>query len=134
MGSKCFKSHRGIAIVEVACVLPVIALIAMATIDIASMIKVKQALVLGCYEGCRVGVVPESQDVNIDLQVREILDARSVSGYSISIQRVDEASLPNSERLTVQVSAPTNQNILFSGWLQGSANLEGSVTMIREKL
>ena len=52
------ESHRGTALAEIAVCLPIIVLLAFASIEACTMIYLKQSLTIAAYEGGRTAVTP----------------------------------------------------------------------------
>ena len=75
------KSRRsGLATVEFALVLPALLVLTIGTLDLCSMMFLKESAVLAAYEGARRGVGRGKTDADVVARVTEFLDERSKAG------------------------------------------------------
>ena len=102
----------GAAAVELAVVLPLIMLIVFGAIQTCNAIHLKQALVTSVFEGTRiVSRRTATRDLAIT-RMEQILDARGVQGYQITITPAAElVNIDDGTLITVTVTAPSVQNI-----------------------
>jgi hypothetical protein len=126
------KSKRGVAVVELAVTLPVILLIAFATIEICSGYYLRQTLKISAYQGCRMGITPAGSGELVRSQCELLLKERGVKNYTIALSKEPE-TLAENEIFTVTVSAPFSDNIPMSGWIMKSRVVQCSVAMLSER-
>jgi len=127
------RRRAGVAATELAVCMPVIVLVALATIESCAMIFLQQSLSIAAYEGARVALVSGSQASNVVYQCELILADRDVDGATV---RVTPANIPGAAAGTwvnVETSAPFAKNSLVGGWLFASKTLTASVQMIKER-
>jgi len=124
--------HRGIAVVELAVCLPVLTLIALATIESSAMIFLQQSLSIAAYEGARVALVPGSTDVNARYQTELILEGRDVQGATVRVTPSDIDSALAGTWIQITADAPFADNSLAGGWLFNGHVLSASVEMMKE--
>ena len=123
--------RRGVAVVELAVCLPVLVLVAVATIDACTIFHVQQTLKITAYEGARVGIVPEANATNVRFQCETMLDNQGVQAYHIAMDPADPSTLTPGDYFTVTTSADFNQNALVGGIYAGKV-LTRSVTLRAE--
>lgn len=126
------RHRKGAALVEFAIVIPVILLITFLIINVNSLFYLRQSLKIAGYEGCRAGIVKGASTLNVETQVKEILDLRRVNGYSVVITPTNIASLLPGEFVTVHISVPANSNIPMGNWI-ATQTMETEVAMMCEK-
>lgn len=126
--------RRGIATVEFAFVLPVLLILTLGTIDVCSLIFLKESVVLASYEGARQGVNRGQTNATCTARVKEFLDARNVSYEDAGIQISDPGfdGADTLEHVTVTVSVPTAGNLPVPTWIFGDMMVTGSCTMRKE--
>ena len=126
------RGRRGIAVVELAIMLPVFVLILFATIEACTMIFLQQSLKIAAHEGVRAAVVPGSTATNATNMVLAFLAQRNVNGATITITPNNYTSQPYGTVLQVQVSAPCSANCIFPPIFYSGATVTGTSTMMKE--
>ena len=129
--SRTNRKH-GVAFVELAVTLPLILLIAFATIEICSSYYLRQTLKISAYQGCRMGITPAGSGELARSQCKMLLEERGVKNYTISLNKEPE-TLAENDVFTVTVSAPFANNIPMSGWIMKSRVVQCSVSMLSER-
>jgi Flp pilus assembly protein TadG len=131
-GRIIFSQRRnGAAVVELALCIPVLLVVAVATIDSCAMFHVQQNLKVAAYEGTRVGIVPQAEASNVVFQCESLLNDQGVKGYSIAMDPADPKSLEEGDHFTVTIDADFKQNALVGG-LFADKILTRSVTLRAE--
>lgn len=125
-------ARRGIAVVELAILLPVFILILFATIEACTMIYLQQTLKIAAHEGVRAAVVPGSTVTNATNTALSFLMQRSVNDATITITPNNYTALPYGTVLQVQVSAPCNSNCIFPPTFYTGRTVTGVSTMMKE--
>lgn len=125
--------RRAIAITELALSLPLIVLVALATIETCSMLYLKQGLRISAYEGARVALVPGSAFDNVKAGCDQILAARKIKEATVTVTPSDFPSQPYGTVVTVKVSAPCAANSLFVPFLFSGKTLDGEMHMMLER-
>ncbi len=123
--------RRGAAVAELAVCLPLLVLLAVASIEACAMIYLKQSLTIAAYEGARVALIPGSADVNVAEQCRRILEARRVHDASVAISPSVAGSAPGTF-IAVTVQAPCRENSPIAGSFFPGRVLVGHVEMMKE--
>ena len=124
------KSRKGVAAVELAVCLPVLALLVMGTIELSSFIFLKQGLTAAAYEGVRTGIRPSATTATTDASVTQVLNGRRLNGATISIS--PSVNVERGQKVTVTVSAPSNANrLIFPRFVRG-VTVNGAATMVKE--
>lgn len=124
--------RKGVAVVELAVCLPVLTLIALATIESSAMIFLQQSLSIAAYEGARVALVPTANEANARYQAELILESREINNPTITITPSNFDLAPSGTWIKVQASAPFADNSLAGGWLFNGHTLTAKVEMMKE--
>lgn len=130
------KRHdrNGIAVTECALCVPLIIMFTLFSIEVCSVLFLKETITIAAYEGSRIGVQRGGTDENAGLRITQLLDER---GVTYSRKDVVEISTPTFDRadalehVTVTVNVPVEGN-LYSGWVFEGRTLSASVTMRKE--
>ncbi len=128
------RRRRGVATVEFAFVLPALVALTIGTIDICSMMFLKETAVLAAYEGARRGVGRGRTNADVGARVREFLDERGVEygGNVVDISSPGFGGADTLENVTVTVNVPASGNLLIPSEMFGDMTLSASVTMRKE--
>lgn len=125
------SQHDGAAVVEVALTLPLLVLVALATLDTCQVLYLKQSAKIAAYEGARISLIAGATPEDVELQCEEILDARFVEGYQIDVPPLQ--GLVYGEKFKVSVSVPADHNSLVSSWFyRGRVFTEQVVVMVEK--
>ncbi len=127
------KDRNGIAILELAIILPVFMILFVGLVNATTLMFAKQSLRIACYEGCRVGVVPGADSENVQAQVLEILNARRIQDYTIQMTPANPADLAQGEYFTVRVTATTSSNLPIPWMAIGTGQMESEVAMMAQQ-
>ena len=73
------RSRRAVATVEFAICLPALIALTIGTIDICSMLFLKESITLAAYEGARRGVGRDRTNADVISRVQEFLDERNIA-------------------------------------------------------
>ena len=127
-----FANRKAAAAVELAVCLPVIVLLAIGSIESASMIFLRQTLVQSAYETAKEAVKRNVDQATAFVRGRQVLEAREVSGETITFDPPVTDGLDSGTRVTVTVTAPGDENsILPFGPFRGRT-ISVSAVMIKE--
>lgn len=130
--SRVAKRRRGIAVVELAVCLPVLALILLATVETCVMLQLQQNLAVAAYEGTRIGIMPGADSSTVELQCEMLLDDRGITGYTIATNPIDLSTLNVGDTVTTTVAADCAPNSVFGGLLYENRTITESVAMRAE--
>lgn len=132
LNSRKRRLRRGVAIVELAVVIPLLLVIFLGLINATTLMFAKQSLRIACYEGCRVGIVPGARPDNIQAQVQLILDARRIQDYTIVTTPSDPSTMSRGDFFTVRVTCSTASNLPIPWMGIGLGDMESEVAMMAE--
>lgn len=121
----------GVAVVELAVCLPVLVLLAFASIEATSMIYLKQSLKITAYEGVRISMVTGATNGQVTQQCELILTNRRINGGSVSISPDVETASAGTP-ISVTVSAPCRSNGFFTSLFYSNSRFEESAHMMKE--
>lgn len=125
------KTRRGAAIVELAICLPVVLLIALGSIQGASLLFLRQALVQASYEGAKVAI-RSGDDAAARQAVANVAAGRRIEGLVITTNPANIADANQGDTITVTVTAPGDANSLIPfGVFQGQ-QVSAQAVMVRE--
>ncbi|MBB3207119.1 hypothetical protein FHS27_002938 [Rhodopirellula rubra] len=127
--SHCRRARRGIAVTELAVGLPVVLFVAMGTMEMCTVIRLRQKLKMIAYEGARVGVLPDAGAENVDWQCTTLCTDQSIEETTIEMTPSDPSSLESGDWFQVSVAAPFTANSLTGAWMIDSFVLNESVTL-----
>lgn len=129
------KSRQAAATVELAICLPVVLTIAFGTIDICSVLFLKESLTIAAYEGARAGMPQGGTNAIASAKVFSILQERGIkfnrsNAVSISTPGFDNASELTHVTLKVQVAA--NENTVSLSRLFFGKQIEAQVVCVKQ--
>lgn len=131
-GSYRRDNRRAVAIVEFACVLPVLLVILLGTLEATSMIYRQQTLSIAAYEGCRVALIPKITRGQVEAAINQILTDRRVKNSQITIIPNDFVNAPIQTIIEVRVTAPAAGNSILAPRFFANKTLTGSCFMMKE--
>lgn len=127
-----FLDRKGAATVELAVCLPVIVILAIGSMESASMIFLRQALVQSAYETCKEAVKARGDQALAVTRGKEVLAFREITGETITFNPSNVSVLDRGTPVTVTVTAPGDANsVLPFGPFKGQT-IEVSATMLKE--
>lgn len=128
------SKRRGVATVEFAICLPALIALTIGTIDMCSMLFLKESIKLAAYEGARRGVGRGRTNADVIARVQEFLDERSITytGDPCTFSSPDFATASTLENVTTTVTVPCNGNLLIPSVLFAGINLSADVTLRKE--
>jgi Flp pilus assembly protein TadG len=132
MLSRRRRKRRGLAAVEFAICLPVLALLVFGSIEATAFIFLKQSLHVAAYEGVRNGSRVTGNQAEATARARAILDSRGVRGATINFITGDVASIQRGGPVIIEVAAPTNINSPLAGQWIANRTLTSRVLMLKE--
>jgi len=123
--------RRGTAVVETAIMLPIIIVLLFTSIELANGIFLKQAVTIAAYEGARSATRPGGANANAIERIGEVLTARSVSDYTVTISPAVTALTPRGTEVSVTVRADASNYTLNPLRLLQNRTMEKRITMVR---
>jgi hypothetical protein len=114
--------------------LPVLFFLTLGTMDLCSLLFLKESVTIAAYEGARQGVGRGKTNNDALTRVYEFLDERNIvyeaGGVTVSDPGFDNAG--TLENVTVTVTVPCDGNLIAPAGLYGDMNVSASVTMRKE--
>lgn len=125
-------SRGGTAAVEFAVCLPLIVTLIFASIEGANAIYLKQTLTTAAYEGAREAARTGGLHADAVAAAQAVLDAKGVSGYTITITPTVTLSTSSGTEVHATVTAPASANAIGPQFYYQSATLRAEVDMVRQ--
>lgn len=126
------RNRSGAAVVEFAVISPVFVAILLGTIEACSMIFLRQTVELAAFEAARVAIVKNTTTAQVQTAARNLLDARHVNGYTITITPTAFQTAAYGSFIRVEVSAPCSDNTLIPPMFYAGRTITGQVEMMKE--
>ena len=126
------NNRRGIAATECALVIPIIFAFTLFTIEMCTIMFLKETVTIAAYEGARVGIQRGGTDALVEFRIEEFLDERGIT-YSnpVTIEAPSFDDAEELEHVRTTVSVPAAGNLPF-GWFFGGLEISANVTMRKE--
>ncbi len=126
------QARHGVATVELAVCLPVLALLVFGTLSATSMIFLRQAVVQSAYETVK-SAVRSRGSVAEGLEVgRQVLEFRNITASSVVFEPANVDDQVKGTPITVTVRAEADPSRFFSFGPFAGQSVEVSVTMLKE--
>jgi Flp pilus assembly protein TadG len=127
------KARRaGLATVELALCLPLLALLVFGSIEAASFIFLKQSLQVAAYEGIRDAIRAGANDTSARVRSFAILDSRLVRDANVTFPSGSPARASRGQQVIIEVSAPTSTNSPLAGQWVANRTLTTRLVMLKE--
>lgn len=131
--AKRFRGKRfGAAAVEFAVCLPLIILIVAGSIEGASLLFLRQALIQSSYEGAKLAIKQDSVSSEVNSVALAVTDGRRLEGVTVETTPSDIQSVPQGEFIRVRVTAPTSGNSLFFNGVFTLPTVSAEAVMVKE--
>ena len=131
-GSRQTSNRRGVATVELALCLPVLALLVFGSIEAASFIFLKQSLQVAAYETAREAISIGAIEADASGRATAILGSRSIRDANVRFASGPLATTVRGQQVVVEVSAPTRTNSPLAGQWVANRTLTARVVMLKE--
>ena len=95
--------RRAVAAVEAALTLPLLVLLVFGSIEVANSLFLAQALSFASYEGVREAARPGSTTAQVNARVAEIMTARGINDYTVTITPTLTNATARGTMMTVRV-------------------------------
>jgi len=126
------SNRQGVATVELALCLPVLALLVFGSIEAASFISLKQTLQVAAYEAAREAITGGALEADASGRATAILGSRSIRDANVRFPSGPLASTVRGQQVVVEVSAPTRTNSPLAGQWVANRTLTARVVMLKE--
>lgn len=124
----CRPAHtrRGVATVELAVCLPVIALLVFGSIQACNLVYLKHAITSAGYEGTLELSRPNSTTESVIARVDQVLDMYNVKKTTVSVLSGGEPldAIATGEPVRIRVRADVDANLALNGWFPTPNNVE----------
>ena len=107
------NSRKGAAVVEFAVCLPVILFIVLGSIEAASMLFLKQALVQSAYEGAKIAVRNDGTNSDAIAAMEAVAAGHRIDDMQITISPPDVSTVAQGELVRIKIIAPGDANSLI---------------------
>ncbi|MGB7345607.1 MAG: TadE family protein, partial [Pirellulaceae bacterium] len=127
--------RKAAATVEFAICLPVLIALTLGTMDLCSLIFLKETVTIAAYEGARRGVGRGRTNADVTNRIIEFLDDRDIE-YTVAnlvqYSSPDFTSADTLENVTVTVNVPAEGNMIIPLGMFDNFIVSASVTMRKE--
>lgn len=124
------QRKRGVAVVEMAVVLPLLLALVFGIIEFGWVFMIRQTVVNAAREGCRTAVLQTATNEEVGDRIREVMAAL---GYAEGTDWSFTATDVGEDIQNVTVSISLDAVSLTGGFiLRGGSDLEGTCTMRKE--
>lgn len=134
------KRRRGAVVMELALVIPVLALLLLGIVEIGQALNVKVSLTEACRNGCSTGSRPGSTNDKVMNEVRSTLIASGLPANAATVTILvngvsqDLVSAKSNDQITIVVSIPWN-NVSMVGtsrFFPTGSTLSETSTMLKQ--
>ena len=129
------RARKAAATVEFAICIPVLITLTIGTMDLCSMIFLKESVTLAAYEGARRGVGRGRTNADVTQRIAEFLDDRDIDydqAQLVAFSSPDFNSADTLDNVTVTVTVPTDGNLIIPSSMFGNMTVTSSVTLRKE--
>lgn len=133
MSGQRAELRRAAVIIEMAILLPIFVLIALATLDTCRVLLVRQSAKLAAFECARIAIVPGVVEADVNRFCQCFMANRSIRGSALEMSTADLATLKKGDLLTVAVEVPANENSMSVSWFYRDMRFKESVTILVDR-
>lgn len=131
--SRLSKPERsGVACIEAACLLPVILLVVLGSVEVTNKIFLKQSLATAAYEACRTAIESNAKNNLAESAGMEILNARGVKSATIIFDPTDIENAKRGEFIRVTVHANGKANSILNNNFTVEGDVSCTIVMTKE--
>ena len=109
-----------------------ILILAMGSMEAASMIFLRQALVQASYESVKEAIKLRGSQALAITRAEQVLSFRDIEGQTITFNPANVADLPKGTPVTVTVTAPGDANSVLPFGPFKNRTISASATMLKE--
>ena len=117
--------------VETAVTLPLLAVLVLGAIEAANAIFIKQSLTIAAYEAGKLAGRPGSTSTQAINRGQQILDARGITGYSVTVSPTITTATARGTQIVVTVTCPGDSASLGPLQVYTGKTLTKQVRMVR---
>ncbi len=128
------RQRNGVASIEFAMVLPLLMILTLGTIDVCSVIFLRESATLAAYEGARQGIGRGNTNADVVARVQQFLNERDINfgGNVVQVSAPGFAAAETLENVTVTVNIPAQGNLLIPTDRFAALIVSASCTMRKE--
>ena len=120
--------RRGVAVVEMAVVTPVLVMLILGTVEIGWMLMTRHTLALAAREGARAASLPDATILEVQSRVTAAMGGSSLTGYTVTSNLTSLG--PGDEEVWVELSIPFDRYALTGNLFGGGIfDIVSRVTM-----
>ena len=131
-GPRCRRPRFGLAAVEFAVVLPIMAAIVFGGMEASNAIHLKQTLTSSAYEAARTITATGGTQGRAQTRFDEIVAAQNIQQATITFSPAVNSSTASGTLITVTATAPATVNSYAPAWYYNSAVMTTTVRMVRQ--
>ena len=127
-------ARRGIAVVELSVLLPVITFLVLGSIQTANLIYLKQSITAIAHMGALAASRPNVDESEIVSRMQDMLDARSLQANAVTVGygATAYADIDPGERFEVIISVDIQENTILHQVIPVSGDLQATLTGIKQ--
>lgn len=126
------RNRQGAAVIELAVCLPVIFLIVLGSIQAASLLFLRQALVQAAYEGAKIAIRSDGTNSAAENAIINVANGRNLQGVNVQFSEGDVSSTNPGTAISVTVTAPGDDNTFFPFGPFAGNNVTAVAVMVKE--
>lgn len=133
-------SRKGMAVVELAIIVPVLVFLTLGMIEVARGLMVKETLSNAARKGCRTGILPSGTTSSITADVNQVLSDNNIkTSYAtvtvmVNGQVADAGTAVQHDKISVKVSVPVSKVAWITPlFLPGSDIESDTIVMMRQR-
>jgi len=132
LSSRRIGKRRGIAAIETAVTLPILAFLTFGSLELSNMIFLRQTMTIASYEGSRSVTRPGGSQGLAQTRIQEVMNARGITSYTVAFTPVVTTATARGTMVQVTVSS-TNTNLQYAPFrLFTGSSISSSTTMVRQ--
>lgn len=120
------------ACVEAACLLPVILLVVLGSVEVTNKIFLKQSLATAAYESCRTAIESNAKNGPAKSAGMEILKTRGVKSATITFDPSNIENAKRGEFIRVTVHANGKANSILNNNFTVAGDVSHTIVMTKE--
>lgn len=126
------RRRGGAAVVEFAVCLPIIILIVLGSIEAASMLFLRQALIQSAYEGAKVAIRNDGNNSDALAAIENVAAGRRIQGVVVSFSPEIVSDVNPGELVTVSIEAPGDSNSIVPFGPFKNQTVSAQAVMVKE--
>jgi Flp pilus assembly protein TadG len=132
--------RKGLAVVELAIIVPVLVFLAIGMIEVARGLMVKETLSNAARKGCRTGILPTGTTSAITSDINQVLTDNNIdSSYAtvtvlVNGKVADASTAKQHDQISVKVSIPVSRVAWITPFFLPGSDIESdTMSMMRQR-